>query len=63
MSSKRENEAAVITPSIEQLEEIAQYLSSKDTQTISSGPLDNNCSNLLEKSHLDYKASWPSWGF
>ena len=49
--------------SIEQLEEIAQYLSSKDTTTISSGPLDNNCSNLLEKSHLDYKASWPSWGF
>ena len=49
--------------STEQLEEIAQYLSSKDTQAISSGPLDNNCSNLLEKSHLHYKASWPSWGF
>ena len=49
--------------SIEQLEEIAQYLSSKDAQTTISGPLDNNCSNLLEKSHLDYKASWPSWGF
>ena len=35
--------------SMAQLEEIALYLSTKDTQMISSGLLDSNCVNSLKK--------------